>query len=133
MKPFLLNARVITKVCLLESHSLFSGRFNMNKHLSSLTAFVLMVLSSLIYAQESLYRPDLYTGRFVSPEAVPELKSWAPSDTAVRPEINRSYQGYNYPPRPAGAYAPGTPENRINAPIPYIFAPISPSGPFLLR
>jgi hypothetical protein len=105
---------------------------NMSTQLYRLTAFAFMAMSSAVGAQVNTYAPNLDTGRFVSPEATPEQKSWAPYDTSIRPEINRSSQTY-YPPRFIDGQAQGTPENRINAPIPYIFSPISPSGSFLLR
>lgn len=105
---------------------------NMNTHLYRLTAFAFMALSSAVGAQVNTYAPNLDTGRFVSPDATPEQKSWAPYDTSDRPYLDRSTQTY-YPPRFSDGQGQGTPQNRINAPIPYIFSPISPSGPFLLR
>jgi hypothetical protein len=104
----------------------------MNKSLCKLAALALMGASSLASAQGAYYGPNVDTGRFASPEATPEVKSWAPYDTATRPEVDRSSSTY-YPPRPGDNYGQGTPQNRINAPIPYMFAPIAPSGPFLLR
>jgi hypothetical protein len=91
-----------------------------------------MTFSSAAMAQGNTYAPNLNTGRFVSPDATPEVKSWAPYDTSVQPQVNRSSQTYSAP-NFINSHGQGTPENRINAPIPYIFAPISPSGPFLLR
>lgn len=104
----------------------------MKKTLCILAAAALTGVSGLAGAQGAYYGPNLETGRFASPEATPEVKSWAPYDTATRPEVDRSSPG-TYPPRPGDNYGQGTPQNRINAPIPYMFAPISPSGPFLLR
>lgn len=91
-----------------------------------------ITLSSAAVAQVNTYAPNLNTGRFVSPDATPEVKSWAPYDTSVQPQVNRSSQTYSAP-QFINSHGQGTPENRINAPIPYIFAPMSPSGPFLLR
>jgi hypothetical protein len=91
-----------------------------------------MAFCSAAMAQVNTYAPNLDTGRFVSPDATPEVKSWAPYDTSVQPQVNRSSQTYSAP-NFINSHGQGTPENRINAPIPYIFAPISPSGPFLLR
>jgi hypothetical protein len=91
-----------------------------------------MAFCSAAMAQVNTYAPNLDTGRFVSPDATPEVKSWAPYDTSVQPQVNRSSQAYSAP-NFINSHGQGTPENRINAPIPYIFAPISPSGPFLLR
>ena len=105
---------------------------NMNTNLYRLTAFALLALSSAVGAQVNSYAPNLDTGRFASPDAMPEVKALAPYDTSIRPELNRSTQTY-YPPRFSDGQGKGTPENRINAPIPYIFSPISPSGPFLLQ
>ena len=104
----------------------------MNKILFMLLATTLMGVSPLVCAQGAYYGPNLEANRFVSPEATPDVKSWAPYDTAIQPEVNRSTSTY-YPPRPGDNSGQGNPQNRINAPIPYMFAPISPSGPFLLR
>jgi len=104
----------------------------MNTKFCIFTALLMAVLSSAASAQVNVYGPNLDTDRFASVDATPEVKSWAPYDTAIRPELNRSSQTY-YPPRFVDGQGQGTPQNRINAPIPYIFAPISPSGPFLLR
>jgi hypothetical protein len=87
---------------------------------------------SAAMAQVNTYAPNLNTGRFVSPDATPEVKSWAPYDTSVQPQVNRSSQTYS-PPNFINSHGHGTPENRINAPIPYVFPPLSPSGTFLLR
>ena len=89
-------------------------------------------LSSVVMAQVNTYAPNLNTGRFVSPDATPEVKSWAPYDTSVQPQVNRSSQTYSAPSF-INSHGHGTPENRINAPIPYVFPPLSPSGTFLLR
>jgi hypothetical protein len=89
-------------------------------------------LSSAAMAQVNTYAPNLNTGRFVSPDATPEVKSWAPYDTSVQPQVNRSSQTYSAPSF-INSHGHGTPENRINAPIPYVFPPLSPSGTFLLR
>jgi hypothetical protein len=83
-------------------------------------------------AQVNTYAPNLDTGRFVSPDATPEVKSWAPYDTSVQPQVNRSSQTHSSP-QFINSHGQGTPENRINAPIPYVFPPLSPSGGFLLR
>jgi hypothetical protein len=83
-------------------------------------------------AQVNTYAPNLDTGRFVSPDATPEVKSWAPYDTSVQPQVNRSSQTHSSP-QFINSHGHGTPENRINAPIPYVFPPLSPSGGFLLR
>jgi hypothetical protein len=83
-------------------------------------------------AQVNTYAPNLNTGRFVSPDATPEVKSWAPYDTSVQPTVNRSSQTHSAP-QFINSHGQGTPENRINAPIPYVFPPLSPSGGFLLR
>jgi hypothetical protein len=89
-------------------------------------------LSSAAMAQVNTYAPNLDTGRFVSPDATPEVKSWAPYDTSVQPQVNRSSQTHSAP-QFINSHGNGTPENRINAPIPYVFPPLSPSGTFLLR
>lgn len=104
----------------------------MKKTLCTFASAALMGASALAGAQGAYYGPSVDTGRFASPEATPDVKAWAPYDTATRPEIDRSSTA-TYPPRPGDNYGQGTPQNRINAPIPYMFAPISPSGPFLLR
>jgi hypothetical protein len=91
-----------------------------------------MVFCSAAMAQVNTYAPNLNTGRFVSPDATPEVKSWAPYDTSVQPQVNRSSQTYSAP-NFINSHGHGTPENRINAPIPYVFPPLSPSGTFLLR
>jgi len=91
-----------------------------------------MAFSSAVMAQVNTYEPNLNTGRFVSPDATPEVKSWAPYDTSVQPMVNRSSQTYSAPSF-INSHGHGTPENRINAPIPYVFPPLSPSGTFLLR
>jgi hypothetical protein len=83
-------------------------------------------------AQVNTYAPNLDTGRFVSPDATPEVKSWAPYDTSVQSQVNRSSQTHSAP-QFINSHGHGTPENRINAPIPYVFPPLSPSGGFLLR
>jgi hypothetical protein len=104
----------------------------MNLRQKIMTFIALVFINASAFAQVNTYAPNLDTGRFASPEASPEVKSWAPYDTAVQPEVNRSTSTY-YPPRPGDNSGQGNPQNRINAPIPYMFAPISPSGPFLLR
>jgi hypothetical protein len=87
---------------------------------------------SAAIAQGNAYSPNLNTGRFASPDASPEVKSWAPYDTSVQPQVNRSSQTHSVP-QFINSHGQGTPENRINAPIPYVFPPLSPSGTFLLR
>ena len=91
-----------------------------------------MTFSVTAMAQVNTYAPNLNTGRFVSPDATPEVKSWAPYDTSEQPQVNRSSQTHSAP-QFINSYGQGTPENRINAPIPYVFPPLSPSGGFLLR
>ena len=91
-----------------------------------------MAFCSAAIAQGNTYSPNLNTGRFVSPDASPEVKSWAPYDTSVQPQVNRSSQTHSVP-QFINSHGQGTPENRINAPIPYVFPPLSPSGTFLLR
>ena len=91
-----------------------------------------MAFGSAAMAQVNTYAPNLNTGRFVSPDATPEVKSWAPYDTSVQPQVNRSSQTHSAP-QFINSHGQGTPENRINAPIPYVFPPLSPSGGFLLR
>ena len=94
--------------------------------------FVIPLICLPALAQNS-YVPDSSNNRFVPPGAAPEVKSWAPYDTSVRPQAN------TYSTNPAiNSITPdgvggAAPVPMINPPIPYQFAPVYPSGPFLLR
>ncbi len=97
-----------------------------------LIAVLVLLMTSSVGAQNS-YVPDVTNNRFVPPGATPEVKSWAPYDTSVRPQAN------SYPPGPSvNSITPdrvggASPAPIMNPPIPYQFAPVYPSGPFLLR
>lgn len=85
------------------------------------------------HAQVNSYVPDTNNNRFVPPGATPDVKSWAPYDTSIRPQANTNlspgYVNSVIPDQVGGA----SPIPMINPPIPYQFAPINPSGGFLLR
>jgi hypothetical protein len=101
--------------------------------LSRVGPLVFMVFSLGAGAQVNSYVPDTNNNRFVPPGATPDVKSWAPYDTSVRPQANTNpnpgYVNSIIPDQVGGA----SPIPMINPPIPYQFAPINPSGTFLLR
>lgn len=97
-----------------------------------LIPFFVLLITSSVGAQNS-YVPDVTNNRFVPPGATPDVKSWAPYDTSVRPQANSFPSGPTVNSIPPDSVGGASPVPRMNPPIPYQFAPISPSGPFLLR